>query len=347
MMHKLVLAAMMLFLVAFRMMAQDESLITTNQWRCDTVAEILVEHGDLPLFRQHKGADVPANASWRTVNETLGPLARAYGCPPVAWESYIGPTNIEMQEPDATNPEAHISFPPPVYVVRHQVAIRGTVTVANLQSFYIEFRPLDLASEAEQDEENAHTWYPATLPRITHVKDDILGTWNTKYLQDGLYELRLTINTISDPKQNVYLSPIRVEMVPSFAVAKLEIPASGQLASSQSGSDSADPLLFTSEEYDLSPVIGPLSIPKGFNRVRWKKTAATGDVWLSIHLYALTPCFEFHETGADETVLFGNVYGGEEETEVLRVVEEGCQILMDVSSSLKLKAWEIEIQSIG
>ena len=346
MMHKLVLAAMMLFLVGFRMMAQDESLITTNQWRCDTVAEILFEHGDLPLFRQHKGADVPANASWRTVYDALGPLARAYGCPPVAWESYIGPTNIEMQEPDATNTEAHISFPPPVYVVRHQVAIRGTVTVANLQSFFIESRPLDLASEAERDEENAFMWLPITLPRIAQVRDDVLGIWNARFMDDGLYELRLTINTTAEPVRHVYLSPIRVEKVPSFAVANFANPALDQSAPPLSAFDSADPLVFTSDEYGLSNVIGPLALPKGFHLVSWKDTSGKDEGSLSVRVYALSPCFEFHETGADERFLFGHDHRGGEKTEVLKVIENGCQLLMDVDSSWGLAAWEIEMRSI-
>ncbi len=119
---------------------------------------------------------------------------------------------ISPRDPDAVNPEVNISFPPPVYVVRGNVDIRGTVSLPELNNFFIEFRPLvlDMAADEAADDQ----WFPATLPQITAVTDDILGTWNTVTMRDGLYELRLAINPNSDSPTYFRVSPIRIENSP-------------------------------------------------------------------------------------------------------------------------------------
>lgn len=115
---------------------------------------------------------------------------------------------------------AHISFPPPVYVVRDSIDIRGTVDLPNILSFFIEFRPLVL----DADDQEASLWFPATLPQRSAVVDDILGTWNTRTARDGLYELRLNINT-GDGPQFTRLSPIRVENNPPPFAEAMPAPA--------------------------------------------------------------------------------------------------------------------------
>ena len=127
-----------------------------------------------------------------------------------------GAEPIEPGDPDMMNPEAHISYPPAVYVVRDSVDIRGTVTLESMRNFFIEFRPLDLGMMMEDDDEEEAQWFPATLPRIAAVEDDVLGTWNTVTLRDGLYELRLTINTGAEMPEYYRVSPIRVENNPPF-----------------------------------------------------------------------------------------------------------------------------------
>lgn len=138
---------------------------------------------------------------------------------------------IEPIDANMMNPEAHISWPPPVYVVGENVDIRGTVTLATMRNFFIEFRPLILGMMMDDDEEaEDNPWFPATLPRIEAVADDILGSWNTVTLRDGLYELRLTINTGGDMPEYYRVSPIRVEnsppafMAPQEQVAAVEEP---------------------------------------------------------------------------------------------------------------------------
>ena len=123
-------------------------------------------------------------------------------------ESIIAP-----KDPDMVNPEANITFPPPVYVVRDSVDIRGTVSLADMRNFFVEFRPLalDMGEGAEQAN---NQWFPASLPRITAVTDDILGTWNTVTLSDGLYELRLRIEKEAGDPHFFRVSPIRIENNP-------------------------------------------------------------------------------------------------------------------------------------
>lgn len=137
-------------------------------------------------------------------------------------ESIIAP-----KDPDMVNPEANISYPPAVYVVRDSVDIRGTVALAELRNFFVEFRPLalDMMDMAEGEDESANQWFPATLPQLTAVSDDILGTWNTVTLRDGLYELRLRINTGAEEPEYVRLSPIRIENNPPPFVAAEQVAA--------------------------------------------------------------------------------------------------------------------------
>ena len=138
----------------------------------------------------------------------------------------LGQENAEPIEPkDAAlvNPEAHISWPPPVYVVRDNVDIRGTVTLAAMRNFFIEFRPLMLGMMDDDEEENP--WLPGTLPRIEAVADDILGSWNTVTLRDGLYELRLIINTGGNEPEHYRVSPIRVENNPPAFMAEQQVVA--------------------------------------------------------------------------------------------------------------------------
>lgn len=130
---------------------------------------------------------------------------------------------IEPMDMDMANPEANISFPPPVYVVRDSVDIRGTVTLEGMRNFFVEFRPLVLDMMMDEESDDANQWFPATRPRIATVADDVLGTWNTVTLRDGLYELRLKINTSADEPTHVRVSPIRVENNPPEFAAEQQV----------------------------------------------------------------------------------------------------------------------------
>jgi hypothetical protein len=133
---------------------------------------------------------------------------------------------LETPTPD---PEANITFPPPVYTLRGSVDIRGTANVPSQTNYFIEFRPVDppvrpsdeaAADEDEVDADEEETtrpepvFFPAVLPSDETVEDDVLGTWDTALVPDGLYELRMTVNTSTGNPRVVYVYPLRVENEP-------------------------------------------------------------------------------------------------------------------------------------
>lgn len=109
------------------------------------------------------------------------------------------------------NPNANISWPPPVYVLRGEVEVRGTANLPNMSSYFLEFRPLNPDTTVINDDD---PWFPATLPETDEVDDDVLGVWDTTNTEDGLYELRLTINVTGSRATFFVVSPLRVENEP-------------------------------------------------------------------------------------------------------------------------------------
>ncbi len=116
---------------------------------------------------------------------------------------------VGTPQPD---PNANVTWPPPVYVVRGDFPIRGTANLPSMTNYFIEFRPLndDLTPQGTSD-----VWFPAILPNQSVVQDDVLGMWNTTFVEDGLYELRLTVNVSQGTAVTQIVSPLRIENVPS------------------------------------------------------------------------------------------------------------------------------------
>lgn len=129
-------------------------------------------------------------------------------------------TPADAQTTPNSNPNVNITFPPPVYVVRGEVEVRGTVNLPNLSNYFLEFRPLgDDFLPLSEDE----PFVPAS-PAQTGVKiDDVLLTWDTTILEDGLYEIRLRANVSRQPAVDAVVGPIRVENdIPDFLVELLQ-----------------------------------------------------------------------------------------------------------------------------
>ncbi|MCA9906198.1 MAG: SH3 domain-containing protein [Anaerolineae bacterium] len=115
---------------------------------------------------------------------------------------------------DAPDPNAAITWPPPVYLLSGAVEIRGSANVANMTNYFLEFRELNDNLEAEDTPP-----IPATLPRSTPVIDGVLGVWDTTLANDGVYELWLTVNISGGQSVRHRVSPLRVENnPPPFAV---------------------------------------------------------------------------------------------------------------------------------
>ena len=112
---------------------------------------------------------------------------------------------VMAQETD--EPRAEISWPPPVYVLRGEVSLRGTVNLPGMSSYYIEVRALDDDLGAPE----GRPWLPATLPTAAPVVDGVLGIWDTSTLADGLYELRLNVLAPDGDMAQRVVGPLRLE----------------------------------------------------------------------------------------------------------------------------------------
>ncbi len=108
---------------------------------------------------------------------------------------------------EAEEATAEISWPPPVYVLRGEVSLRGTVNLPGMSTFFIEYRGLDDDLSAP----DTRAWLPTTLPSSTPVVDGVLGTWDTGQVPDGLYELRLNVATGAGDVTQLVVGPLRVE----------------------------------------------------------------------------------------------------------------------------------------
>jgi hypothetical protein len=129
------------------------------------------------------------------------------------------------------DPNASITWPPPVYVLRGEFEIRGSASLPNMTNYFIEFRPLEdtFGIQAPVATEEAgvveEVFFPAILPSSTPVLNEVLGVWDTSLVPDGLYEIRLTVNLTAGEPVTHTVSPLRVENEPPPFV---QIPAATQ-----------------------------------------------------------------------------------------------------------------------
>lgn len=108
---------------------------------------------------------------------------------------------------EAEQPTAEIAWPPPVYVLRGEVSLRGSANLPGMSGFFIEYRALDDDLSAP----DTRAWLPVTLPSATPVVDGALGAWDTGQVPDGLYELRLNVASGAGDMAHHVVGPLRVE----------------------------------------------------------------------------------------------------------------------------------------
>ena len=137
--------------------------------------------------------------------------------------TFVLGTSAFAQEPalsSTPDPNANISWPPPVYVLRGEFEIRGTANLPNMSNYFIEFHQLpDLPAvegpvATEEATETEPVFFPAILPSGTPVVNDVLGAWDTTLVQDGLYEIRLVVNVSGGDPVTHTVGPLRVENEP-------------------------------------------------------------------------------------------------------------------------------------
>lgn len=205
------------------------------------------------------------------------------------------------------DPDAVITWPPPVYVLRGDVDILGTANLDDMTNYFIEFRPLDVADfdpeaapepaatdepddEAEDDD---MPWFPVVLPSGNPVVDDVLGTWDTETTDDGLYEIRLVVNR--DDLDPVYfvVSPLRIENEAPDFVPVVEATATSRpstrptLAASPTPLDTTPRITANTDanvregDSTIYPVVGGLDAG---DTVRVLGISSTGSGWYYIEL---------------------------------------------------------------
>ena len=159
------------------------------------------------------------------------------------------------------DPNANVVFPPPVYVLRGQSPIIGTANLPNMTNYFIEFRPLTSATTSTATDSTTPTatpvFFPAVLPSTSAVVDDVLGVWDTTLVPDGLYELRMTVNTSGGSPVVVLITPLRVENNLDPEIAAL-IGVSGGVGP---GAPTATPIPPTQPAATLTPTFDPT--PRG------------------------------------------------------------------------------------
>ena len=127
-----------------------------------------------------------------------------------------------------------ITSPHPNQIVTDEVDIIGSVNSPNFVNFFVEvYRVVG----------GVEDWFPATLPYRQPVFNDRIGTFNTRFLPDGEYRLRLMIRTNNQGESTLAFGPIivsnsqKVVVTPtpegraSDVTAVVESPRSGQVLS--------------------------------------------------------------------------------------------------------------------
>ncbi len=158
---------------------------------------------------------------------------------------------LSAQAQDFTvDPNANISWPPPVYVLSGAFELRGTANLPNQISYFLEYRQLNDDLTARE----TVPWTPATLPNAAKVVDAVLGTWNTAVAPDGLYEIRMTINVSSGSPVYSIVSPVRVQNTPPpFAITPTAVFLPTLVPTSTPFSQILPTLVPTPTALDLTP----------------------------------------------------------------------------------------------
>jgi len=121
------------------------------------------------------------------------------------------------------NPNANISFPPPVYFLRGEMQIYGSANLPGMANYFLEYRPLIIAPSPDVQLPEI-PWGPISLPSNVPVQDGLLGIWNTFTVADGLYEIRLSVNVPGQEATFFVVSPVRVENTPSdYALRNIQL----------------------------------------------------------------------------------------------------------------------------
>lgn len=133
----------------------------------------------------------------------------------VAFAAAVTSIPVFARQGNNADPNANILWPPPVFAVSGSMTVIGTANPPGISGYFLEFRRLRDDGTAQ---DSSAPWSPAILPVRTPVIQGVLGVWDTTQIQDGLYELRLSVFTNTVQPIQTVVSPLRVlNHPPSFA----------------------------------------------------------------------------------------------------------------------------------
>lgn len=123
-------------------------------------------------------------------------------------------TGLSLATVDAQADGVRIVFPRPVTIVRGEVPVVGSANALGQSSYFIQWRQITETLEPVAGP-NAALWSPAILPQTDFVDNDLLGTWDTTNLEDGVYELQLVVNVPDQLPLIHTIRPLRVVNQPT------------------------------------------------------------------------------------------------------------------------------------
>jgi hypothetical protein len=101
-----------------------------------------------------------------------------------------------------------ITSPESVTELYGDVTIKGTAAVPGMLYYYLEIHPMDSLTLDEDT-----PWLPITVAYEQPVVDDVLATFDTTRVDDGVYLLRMVVNVADGSSHYVYVGPIRVSNI--------------------------------------------------------------------------------------------------------------------------------------
>lgn len=115
-------------------------------------------------------------------------------------------TNAQDDAPIPLEDPVIITWPPPVSEVWGSGDVIGSAAVPGMAYYYLEYLPLN----DDLTQPSGAPWLPATVGITEPVVNGTLATLDTTRVTDGLYALRLTVNTHEGDSYSYVVSPVRV-----------------------------------------------------------------------------------------------------------------------------------------
>lgn len=128
-----------------------------------------------------------------------------------AEEEDVPPSVEQLQGVEGTANEGLVEIlaPAPVQEVWAVGDVLGSAAVPGMAYYYLEYAPLDDTLNVPE----SATWLPLTIGITEQVIDDVLATIDSRTIPDGLYALRLVVNTLDGIGYTDTVTPIRVNNV--------------------------------------------------------------------------------------------------------------------------------------